>query len=236
MSQQRGILITFEGGEGSGKSTQVRLLAQALVDKGCDVLCTREPGGTPGADAIRQLLVTGPSDKWDPWAEFLLVSAARQDHVRRVILPALETGKWVISDRYYDSSRVYQGIVGGVGLDVIDEVSLGTLGFPVPAITFLMDMPPGEGLHRAAQRLSGVSAPASKGLPCGNHGATTRESPEDRYESKGLSFHAAVRQGYLDLATADPDRFVVLDAQGEPDALAHEIFSVISKRFLGDAP
>ncbi len=192
-----GRFITFEGGEGSGKSTQAKRLADRLRAEGCKVLLTREPGGTEGAEQIRSLLVEGSAERWDAWSEALLVNAARRDHVQRVIAPALAEGCWVISDRFVHSTLAYQGLVGGLGtspLRVLHGLALGRLW---PDLALIFDLPAEEGLRRASQR--GGAA---------------------RFEARGLSFHKALRQAFRDLATAEPDCCRLLDASGDPDSVA----------------
>ncbi len=210
MQDNQGYFISFEGGEGSGKSTQIRLLFEWIEENSPEKrpLITREPGGTPGAEDIRKLLVTGRADKWLPATEAMLMSASRHEHVETVIKPALSEGRIVISDRYNDSTRVYQGLVGGVGIDDIAMLNRLACGGLVPDITFLLDMNENEGLGRVDDR----------------------GGDETRFESKGVHFHAAVRRGFLDLAAGEPERFVVLNASDSIENIATSIRDTVIKR------
>ena len=205
-----GFFITFEGGEGSGKSTQIQILAKNLecALPGIDLLITREPGGTESAEAIRNLLVTGQADKWRPATEAMLMSASRHEHVVHVIRPALDAGSIVLSDRYNDSTRVYQGVVGGVAEDDIEALNHLACGDLVPDLTILLDMDVETGLGRAS----------------------TRSGGESRFESKGPDFHRKVRQAFLDLAAGHPDRFIVIDATGSVEAIAEDITRQVMAR------
>lgn len=206
----RGYFITVEGGEGSGKTTQIQSLANHIERNiaGCELVLTREPGGTESAESIRQLLVTGSADRWRAATEAMLMSASRHEHVVHVLRPALADGRVVICDRYNDSTRVYQGIVGGVPRDDIEALNRLACGDLVPDLTILLDMDVEEGLRRAGAR------------------ATT----ESRFESKGTDFHRRVRQGFLDLAAQDSDRFVVIDAARDVDLIAADIVSAVMPR------
>lgn len=186
----RGRFITLEGGEGAGKSTQARALAQWLEGQGREVLLTREPGGSPGAEEIRRLLVQGAVDRWDASAETLLHYAARRDHLRRTILPALEAGRWVISDRFADSTMAYQGYGHGVDRDFIRSLDRAVVGPNRPELTLVLDLPVEQGLGRAARR----------------------PGHENRYEAMDRGFHERLRQGFLAIAAAEPGRCAVLDA------------------------
>lgn len=190
---EQGRFISFEGGEGSGKSTQVRLLAEALRALGHDVIVTREPGGEAGAEIIRGLLVTGEPDRWEAETETLLFLAARVQHVTRVIKPALARGAWVISDRFHDSTRVYQGVGRGLSQAYYDRLHHATLGEVVPDNTFLLDVPVALGLQRA----------------------WGRGDKETRFEQLDTDFHQRVRDGFLALAQAESSRFCVVDASGD---------------------
>ena len=197
----RGRFISFEGGEGVGKSTQIRLLAERLANSGHEVVLTREPGGTPGAEAIRALLVEGDAGRWSATVEALLMNAARADHVERLIRPALARGAWVVSDRYADSTLVYQGVAGQLaeaGLRTLHGFSTGDLW---PDLTLILDLPEADGLARAAGR----------------------EGGEARFESKGAEFHLAVRAGFRARAAAEPARCKLIDASGSIDAVAARI-------------
>ncbi|SIS41530.1 dTMP kinase [Insolitispirillum peregrinum] len=204
-----GRFITFEGGEGAGKSTQVRRLAEALRARGIDVLTTREPGGSEGAEQIRRLLVEGSADRWDGLTETLLHYAARRDHLRRVIRPALAAGTWVISDRFNDSTRAYQGY--GHGLPQGDLAALYQLvseGLS-PDLTIVLDLPVEVGLQRA-------------GL---------RGGDENRYEGMASAFHQRLRTGFLTIAAAEPERCRVISADQPLDAVHGEIVAVIEQSF-----
>ena len=200
--------IVFEGGEGAGKSTQSAALADYLQARGHEVLCTREPGGTPAAEAIRAVLLDPANVGLDDRAEALLFAAARGDHAARVIRPALERGEIVISDRYLDSSVAYQGVARGLGAERVAELSLWATGGLVPDLTIVLDVDPALGLAR-------VVGP-------------------DRLESEPLEWHARVRQGFLDIAAADPDRYLVLDGSRPAEDLAVEIAVAVSA-LVGDA-
>jgi len=201
----RGVFITFEGGEGAGKSTQVRRLADRLAASGHEVLATREPGGSEGAEAVRALLVEGAADRWSPMAETLLLYAARADHLERLIRPALARGAVVISDRFADSTRAYQGAAGGVAPSFIDTVERTVLGETRPDLTLILDLPAERGLSRAA----------------GRGGA------EARFESKGLDFHQRLRDGFLALAASEPGRCLVIDAAQSVDRVADAVSSAV---------
>lgn len=208
--------ITFEGGEGSGKSTQLKRAEAYLKDRGYRIWCTREPGGTSGAEGIRKLLLQGDPEKWDAWTELLLMNASRQDHVIRGIKPKIEKGFWVLSDRYADSSRVYQGIVGGVGLEKADKLMFELMGVPKPDLTILFDVPACVGVERACARL----------------GTESSDDAEDRFEQKGLRFHEEIRESYLRLARMEPKRFVVLEADKEQNIVHEEVISILEKFIL----
>ncbi len=211
MADRQGYFISFEGGEGSGKTTQIRLLVEWVeqVAPKWRPLTTREPGGTEAAENIRTLLVTGSADKWRPATEAMLMSASRHEHVENVIRPALAKGRIVISDRYSDSTTVYQGLVGGVDSASIAALHHLACNGLVPDITFLLDMDEDEGLGRVDER----------------------GGDETRFENKGQSFHAAVRQGFLELAASEPDRFVVLNAAASIGEIAAKIRNAIGQRF-----
>ena len=202
-----GRLVTFEGGEGAGKSTQIERLAAALRAAGVDSLVTREPGGTPGAEQIRQLLVQGPPERWLPFSEALLLLAARYDHVVRRIAPALADGRWVLCDRFMDSTRVYQGVAGALGEAVIDGLHATVLGGLRPDLTLILDVPVATGLGRQDTR------------------------GRQRYEQMTEAFHERVRDGFLALARAEPDRCVVVNATRPADAVAEEIRDLVARRF-----
>lgn len=205
----RGRFITFEGGEGGGKSTQVRRLTERLQAAGLGVVTTREPGGSPGAEAIRELLVTGAADRWSPLTETLLMYAARRDHIERVIGPALARGDWVVCDRFADSTRAYQGAGGGAPESLIASLEREMLGDVTPDLTLILDLPVEAGLARAAGR--GASA-------------------ETRFESKGSAFHQRLRDGFLAIARAEPDRCVVVDASQPIETVAEAIWVAVVDR------
>jgi len=203
----RGRFITFEGGEGAGKSTQVARLAAALEAAGIDVLTTREPGGSPGAETIRNLLLD-PDAAWDPPTETLLHFAARADHYTMRIGPALREGKWVICDRFADSTRAYQGYGLGVDLAAIETLYDIALDGVVPDLTLILDLPVERGLARL----------------CGRPGDT------DRYERMDVAFHQRLREGFIAIADANPDRCVVIDADADADTVAAAVLTAIERR------
>ncbi len=203
----QGFFISFEGGEGAGKSTQIRRLAERLQAAGHDVVLTREPGGSPGAEAIRELLVNGATDRWSPVTETLLMYAARRDHVERVIRPALAQGKVVLCDRFADSTRAYQGAGGDAPASLIASLEEHVLNGAVPVLTLILDLPAQVGLQRAEAR--GGAA---------------------RFESKGLEFHERLRAGYLEIARREPERCVVIDADASLDAVTAAIADAVAQR------
>ena len=204
----RGRFITLEGGEGAGKSTLAGGLVDWLTDQGIDVVRTREPGGTAGAEAIRSLLVTGDGDRWDAVTELLLHSAARRDHVVRRIEPALAAGSWVICDRFADSTMAYQGHALGLGRERVAAVTAITVGDLRPDLTFIMDLDPAVGLARAGRRAG----------------------DETRYEGRAAAFHEAVRAGFLAIAAAEPDRCCVVDAAAPVETVAADLRQAIADR------
>jgi len=206
----RGRFITFEGGEGAGKTTQARLLAERLRAQGIDVVQTREPGGSPGAEEIRAIAVSGDAERWSARTETLLMYASRSDHLERKILPALEEGKWVVCDRFADSSRAYQGAGGGAPDSLIEALDEHVVGDNQPHLTVVFDIPVEVGLERALGR----------GLF------------ETRFESKGLEFHQKLREGFLEVAVRHPERCVVLDATGEVEEVAERLWAVVEERLL----
>jgi dTMP kinase len=199
-----GRFISLEGGEGVGKSTQLRRLAEALRDRGLDVVETREPGGSPGAEAIRALLLQGEEERWTPEAEALLFAAARADHVGRTIRPALDAGMWVLSDRFLDSSIAYQGGAGGVGSATIRQLhDIGSRGF-LPDRTLLLQMPAEAAAERAAQR-------------DGNAG--------DRIGSRDTAYHADVAAAFRAIAEEEPERFRIVDACGSAEEVTERLIA-----------
>lgn len=205
---ERGKFISFEGGEGGGKTTQSAELAGFLRQRGLHVVETLEPGGTQQGEELRKLLVEGDPDRWSPLSELLMMTAARVEHVHRVIAPALAEGKWVISDRFVDSTLVYQGIAGGVDLDVIKDLQKTAIGGAIPDVTFLLDVRAEKGLKRAAIR--GGAA---------------------RFEKKGEAFHQTVRDGFLALANEHSNRMVVIDAEEKFADVWAQIEAEITRRF-----
>ena len=208
-----GRFITFEGGEGGGKSTQVQRLAAALEGVGMRIVRTREPGGAPAAEEIRALLVSGAVDRWSPMAEVLLNYAAREMHVRQTIEPALARGDWVLCDRFFDSTTAYQGFGGGVDRERIDAVRRATLGDFGPDLTIVLDLPVEEGLARAGRRF------------------VEKHSHEDRYERMERDFHQRLRDGFLEIAADEPARCRVIDATGDIDAVAAAVLAHVSDAF-----
>lgn len=199
------MFITFEGGEGSGKSTQIRRLAERLAAAGRDVVVTREPGGTPKAEAIRTLLVTGDVARWTPKAEALLNYAAREQHLAQIIRPALASSKTVLCDRFMDSTRAYQGYAGGCDMSFIDALEQAVVGSTRPDLTLIFDLDPALGLARARSR--------------GDH------LSEDRYERKGMTFHETLRAGFLAIQRSDPRRCRLIDASRDADTVADEVWT-----------
>ena len=200
--------ITLEGGEGAGKSTQMRLLAEHLRGRGIDVLTTREPGGSPGAESIRELVLKGAADRWSPLTETLLMYAARRDHIERVIRPALERGAWVICDRFADSTRAYQGHAGGVDGRLIDALEAHVLEGARPDLTLVFDIPAEVGLERAH----------------------VRAGAEMRFESKGTEFHQRLRDAFREIAAAEPERCAVIDATGSMEAVEAAVWAAVAQR------
>jgi dTMP kinase len=203
-----GRFITLEGGEGAGKSTQIARLKSWLEGRGRTVVATREPGGSPGAEMIRKLLVEGPVERWDGTTEALLHFAARREHLRSTVWPALERGDWVISDRFADSTLAYQGYGHGVDRRIFDELYKVAVGDFRPDLTLILDLPIETGLLRAA----------------------ARRGAETRYESLPRDFHARVRAGFLEIATQDPKRCVMIDATADIDTTAAAIARMVGER------
>jgi dTMP kinase len=203
-----GRFITLEGGEGAGKSTQIARLKSWLEGRGRTVVATREPGGSPGAEMIRKLLVEGPVERWDGTTEALLHFAARREHLRSTVWPALERGDWVISDRFADSTLAYQGYGHGVDRRIFEELYKVAVGDFRPDLTLILDLPIETGLLRAA----------------------ARRGAETRYESLPRDFHARVRAGFLEIATQDPKRCVMIDATADIDTTAAAIARMVGER------
>lgn len=202
-----GKFIALEGGEGSGKSTQAKLLAEALRARGINVQTTREPGGTPGAEAIRKILLAPPEGGWKPKAEALLFAAARSDHVERLIRPALEAGHWVVCDRFVDSSRAYQGSAGGLGDSAINALhAFGSNGLR-PDLTILIETSAKTAMERQTLRDAGVS---------------------DAIGGRDADYHQRVADGFLAIAKSDPDGFVVVDGEGTPEEVHERILAALA--------
>lgn len=202
----RGRFISIEGGDGVGKSTQIRLLKQWLEGHDRELVLTREPGGTPGAEAIRTLLLNAEGKGWNMRAEALLFAAARSDHVESLIRPALEAGKWVLSDRFVDSSRAYQGFAGGLGDEMVMQLhQIGSKGF-LPDLTLMLHLPAGAGTARARTRDGGA---------------------EDRIGGRESSFHAAVNAAFETIADAEPDRVKRVDASGDEQQVHRRIIALV---------
>jgi dTMP kinase len=207
----RGRFITLEGGEGAGKSTQAERLAARLRGMAIGVVVTREPGGSAGADIMRHVLLSGAAKPLGPVAETLLFAAARDDHVRTTIAPALAEGKWVICDRFIDSTRVYQGDLGAVPAKLISGLERLTVASTMPELTLILDLAPEIGLARAAKRRGGGAAP-------------------DRFEAETLAFHTRLRQAYRDIAAAEPKRCVLIDASRSADEIANDVWAKVYAR------
>lgn len=206
----QGKFITFEGGEGTGKSTHAAMLARHLELLGLGVLLTREPGGSPGAEVIRHVLLSGAAKPFGPEAEAMLFAAARDDHLNCTILPALSAGQWVVCDRFVDLTRVYQGVLGKLDrrfIKALERVSIGTLS---PDLTFVLDVPVALGQERAAKRRAGGSP--------------------DRFEAEKTEFHETLRQAYLTLAASEPERCVIVDASATKDDVAKRIWATVNSR------
>jgi dTMP kinase len=206
-----GLFITLEGGEGGGKSTQAKKLGEFLTARGREVVLTREPGGAPGAEAIRKLLVEGASNRWDGMTEALLHTAARRDHLVKTVWPAMRTGKTVISDRFFDSTIAYQGYGHGLDLAALRLLQHTAFGDFKPDLTLILDLPPRVGLSRAQVR-----------------GGT-----ETRYESMAVAFHERLREGFLAIAAAEPGRCRVIDANHDIDMVHGAIVSAVSTHLGG---
>jgi dTMP kinase len=203
----RGKFISFEGGEGSGKSTQIKMLAQRLEAAKLRAILTREPGGSPGAEIIRHLVLSGMGKLLGPEAETLLFAAARDDHVRTVIEPALAQGTWVLCDRFSDSTRAYQGRLGKVPSGVLNAMQRVTIGDLKPDLTIILDVPVEIGLKRAAAR-RGDGAP-------------------DRFEAEDINFHQGLRDAYRQIAADDPERCVLIDATASPEIVAAQVWTAL---------
>jgi dTMP kinase len=210
-----GRFITFEGGEGAGKSTQIERLAWRLEARGATVVRTREPGGSERAERIRGALLAGGAKPLGRLAEALLFSAARQDHLQSKIRPALETGAFVLCDRFADSTRAYQGLDGGLIAGVIASLERIVVDATKPDLTFILDVPAEIGLQRASARRA------------------SRKETADRFEAEGIAFHERLRQAFLDIAKEEPERCVVIDARQGADVVQASIWEVVEQRFGG---
>jgi dTMP kinase len=208
----RGRFITFEGGEGSGKSTLIKKLAERLDAWKIRVVATREPGGSPGAEIIRHVVLSGMGKLLGPDAETLLFAAARDDHVRTVILPALNRGTWVLCDRFFDSTRAYQGRAGHVTPGIVNAMQRVTIGDLKPDLTIILDVPVELGLMRAAARRGGAAP--------------------DRFESEDLKFHQELRDAYRNIAAAEPERCVLIDASADINTVADRVWVLLRDRFF----
>jgi dTMP kinase len=206
--QPGGRFITLEGGEGAGKSTQIARLKAWLEERGHRVTATREPGGSPGAEMIRKLLVEGPVERWDGTTEALLHFAARREHLRSTVWPALERGDWVVSDRFADSTLAYQGYGHGIERRIFEQLYEVAVGAFRPDLTVMLDLPVETGLERAA----------------------ARRGSETRYESLPMDFHRRVRAGFLEIARREPKRCIVIDATGKVDTIAEAIADAVKER------
>ncbi|MGD8419259.1 MAG: dTMP kinase, partial [Gammaproteobacteria bacterium] len=208
-ASQSNRMIVIDGVDGSGKGVQSRRLLRSFEEGGLAAILTREPGGSPAAEEIRHLLVNGEPEKWDDMTELLLMYAARRAHLRDTVWPALEAGQWVISDRYADSSRAFQGIAGNLGLDCVEAVHRIAIGDFVPAAVIILDVSETVALERAAVRGGG----------------------EDRFEKKGKAYHARVREAFLQIASGDPELYEVIDADQSMDRVSEAIVAAVNRRF-----
>jgi dTMP kinase len=208
----RGRFVSFEGGEGAGKSTQIKILADRLEAEGKRVIVTREPGGSPGAEIIRHVVLSGMGKLLGPEAETLLFAAARDDHVHAVIAPALEQGIWVLCDRFSDSTRAYQGRLGQVSPELLNAMERVTIGRLKPDLTVILDIPVSIGMRRAAAR-RGNDVP-------------------DRFEAEGIAFHQGLRDAFRQIAADEPQRCVLIDANADPKIVSNNIWGVLRRRLL----
>ena len=209
MSKPKPDMIVIDGVDGAGKGVQSRLLHQSFQDAGLTCILTREPGGSPAAEEIRELLVCGEPEKWDSLTELLLMYAARRAHLRDTIWPALERGSWVISDRFADSSRAFQGIAGELGLEVVEQVHRITVGDFRPGLVLILDLDEEVALPRAAARGEG----------------------EDRFEKKGAEYQRRVRQAFRQIAESDPEQYRLIDASGDIETVRDRILAAVNQRF-----
>ncbi len=205
---QKGLFISFEGGEGAGKSTQIRILAETLRSRGLEVVVTREPGGSPGAEAIRHVLLSGAAEAFGVRMEAMLFAAARNDHVEEVIRPALESGAVVLCDRFLDSSRVYQGTTGNLETDFIETLQRIAVDGTMPDLTLIFDIPAVDGLARARKRADDGATP-------------------DRFEKEELETHEKRREAYLDIALNEPRRCRIVDAKQPQERVTEDVLSIV---------
>jgi dTMP kinase len=203
--------ITFEGGEGAGKSTQVELLAGRLRAYGNDVVTTREPGGSPEAEKLRDIILSGQAKNFGAFAETALFSAARIDHLRHTIEPALARGDWVVCDRFLDSTRAYQGALGNLDPRIVRALERVVVGETMPGLTLILDLDPEEGLRRARMR--------------------SRGSEPDRFEAEEIDYHRSLQRAFLDIAASEPDRIRVIDGSNTADRVADAVWAEIAKRY-----
>jgi dTMP kinase len=206
--------ITLEGGEGTGKSTQIRFLMQRLEAHGVTAKRTREPGGSDGAERIRSLILESGQKRFDALTETLLFFAARNDHLEHIIRPSLEAGTWIVCDRFADSTRVYQGCMGTIDFETLNRLEALVIASTTPDLTLILDLPAEIGIARANARRGAIAA--------------------DGFEAESLDFHQGLRQCYLELAKRDPERCVIVEAEGEAEEVARKIWQIVSKRFFGD--
>ncbi|MBU1776201.1 MAG: dTMP kinase [Gammaproteobacteria bacterium] len=201
-------MIVIDGMDGSGKGVQTRRLRDALIQSGYKAILTREPGGSPGAEEIRRLLVEGEPNKWDSMTELLLMYAARRSHLEQTIRPAIENGSWVVSDRFADSSRAFQGIAGELGLEIVETIHRVAVGDFKPDLSIILDVPVSTALERASAR-----------------GGT-----EDRFERKGVEYHQKVRDAFIKIAKSDNKKYALIDASMTMDQVTEAILQVIESR------
>lgn len=212
----RGQFISFEGGEGGGKTTQIKLLAEKLQDAGIEVIQTREPGGSEGAEELRHILLTGDVAAWSPISEALLFAAGRSDHLEKLIRPSLEKGIWVLCDRFLDSTRAYQGVAGNVPHELIETIEKYVVADSLPDRTYILDLEPKVGLARANARMADIKAKSA-------------DLAEDRFENMRLQFHLDLRECYLDIAKAEPERCHIINADQEIAPMHEDIWADAQK-------
>ncbi len=214
-----GKFITFEGGEGSGKSTQARLLAERLRERGLDVVLTREPGGSPFAEALRSIILDAETPPHSPLSEALLFYSARADHLDKTIRPALEEGRWVICDRFSDSTRVYQCAAGGLPVHIFEALEEMIVKPTTPDLTIVLDLPAEVGLSRAGNRREETASASAK---------------PDAYEKRALEFHQALRDAFVAIARSEPARCTLIDGNTQEDIVGREVWRVVDQRLLAE--